>query len=295
MLNVNWRNPYEQRAGSWLKGNLHTHTAPASSCAQISLASSLNIYVQKGYDFLSFSDHMAVTSETDTRLVLIPGIEWDSASLNHTGIYSPDRRTLAGLSGIQDQRKLLEYLRRKKALAVLNHPNWQLVPHYRREQLDTMKDFHGIEIYNAVIERLQGDATATDKWDYLLAKNIRILGFASDDSHVTDDIGKGWICVRSPGKSAAAIFDSILAGNFYCSSGVEISDIRHNGKTIRIQTVNAQEIRAITLGGRTMRTVKDKTMDFDLSYVEQYVRFVAYGDGAAMAWTQPFFMDDKKA
>jgi hypothetical protein len=294
MLNVNWGNPYVDREGSWLKGNLHAHTAPASACAVISVASSLSIYVEKGYDFLSLSDHKFVTIEKDTRLVLIPGMEWDTLAGCHTGIYSLDHHTLARLSGIEDHDELLNYLRKKKALTILNHPNWQLIPHYRREQLDAKKHFDGIEIYNAVIERLQGCAAATDKWDYLLSKGVRVLGFASDDSHIEDDIGNGWICVRARKRTGAAIFESILSGNFYCSSGVEIRDIRRDGNHVKIETENAQEIQAITLGGRILRTVKDKTMDLDMAEAKQYVRFAAFGHGSAMAWTQPFFDESEE-
>ena len=36
-LCVNWANPYANRAGQWYKGNLHTHTAPASGCGEVPL------------------------------------------------------------------------------------------------------------------------------------------------------------------------------------------------------------------------------------------------------------------
>ena len=75
-MTINWGNPYADRAGQWLKGNLHAHTSPASPCAVISRADLLAAYAEQGYDFLSISDHLALTEAEHPDLVLIPGAEW---------------------------------------------------------------------------------------------------------------------------------------------------------------------------------------------------------------------------
>ena len=178
---VNWNNPYESCEGKWYRGNLHAHTSPASGCSQIPMAQLLDIYAEKGIDFLCVSDHMLLSEPNDSRLILIPGTEWNSIASEHTGVYSADRELVRAALAIKNHDELLDFMKDKDALVILNHPNWSFRPHYRREELEKKQHFDGIEIFNGVIERLDGAAIATDKWDYLLVKEKRVLGFASDD------------------------------------------------------------------------------------------------------------------
>jgi hypothetical protein len=289
---VNWANPYEDRNGQWLKGNLHTHTSPGSPCGQISVEDCVSAYVERGYDFISISDHMTCTLHADGRIALIPGIEWnDAAGGCHTGVCSLDPSVLQSAIAISDHTVLLDSLAGASALVILDHPNWQLTPHYRREQLQAKQHYNGIEIYNAVIERLPGYAIATDKWDYLLARGRKVLGFAADDSHREPDIGLAAIYVRSKGRSARNIMAAIARGSFYASSGATIDDIRLQNGVIEIETPDAQEIEARVDGGMCVGRLKDRSLRFDTRDLRRsYVRFAVYGSGSAMAWTQPFFL-----
>lgn len=287
---VNWRNPYAERGGIWYKGNLHAHSSPASKCGTVALERVLALYRQHGYDFLSVSDHMVLSAPRDDELILVPGLEWNSVCGQHTGVYSIDPTIVEALPSVEAHEELLNGMAGKDAVVILNHPNWQSIPHYRREQLDESPFFDGIEIYNAVIERLPGEAIATDKWDYLLEQGKRVLGFASDDSHAEQDIGNAWIAVRAPERSLAAVFRGIRQGNFYCSSGVVLSDIRKEGSVITIESENADEFMVIAAGGRRIVRSAGDAVTVDISEWEtEYVRFAAYGAGSAMAWTQPFF------
>ena len=291
-VSVNWSNPYADRRGRWYKGNLHTHTSPASDCAKVGVERVLDLYVQAGYEFLAISDHKALTVAARKGLVLISGVEWHSPAGEHTGIYSLDQDALKAAVAIPDHESLLGYLADKDALVILNHPNWQATPHYRREQLDRKTPFDGIEVYNGVIERLEGSSVATDKWDYLLAKDRRVLGFASDDSHVEGDVGLAAIVVRSPARNPRSILGALRRGNFYCSTGVGVIDIRREGDLIAFRTEDGQEIQAIGQGGVLVERVRSASMSFDISRTAgRYVRFAAYGPGSSMAWTQPFFRE----
>ena len=288
---VNWANPYETRDGAWFKGNLHAHTGEGSPCGSVPSQRVLDLYGQAGYDFLAVSDHMYLNLPERSELTLIPGVEWNASKGGHTGIYSLDLDTIRHAIDSEDHDLLLKSLSRPDTLVVLNHPNWQLVPHYRREQLYALGPFDGIEIYNGVIERLPGYAIATDKWDALLINDQRVFGFASDDSHVETDIGLAWIMVRSKACRPAPLLESMRHGNFYCSCGVVLSDIRREGNVITIESENAQEFHAIVDGGRCMARVSDAVIVYDVSGLDAvYVRFAAYGPGSTMAWTQPFFL-----
>ena len=293
-INVDWSNPYKSRRGSWYRGNLHTHTSPASACGAVAPERVLALYEKAGYDFLAISDHMVHDRRAPkTRMVLIPAVEWNSKQGEHTGVVALSRSVPERATRQHNHARLLRSLAQADALVILNHPNWQEISHYRREQLDRKRPFDGIEIYNGVIERLTGSALATDKWDYLLAQNRRVLGFASDDSHLETDIGQGWLCVRATARTAEAILRGIRQGNFYCSSGVVFKDIRRQGDLIWVKTENAEEIQAIVTGGRRVARVNGKSMCFDVSQARLsagYVRFTAFGRGSTMGWTQPFFV-----
>lgn len=290
--NVNWSNPYADRTGTWLKGNLHTHTTPASGCGRISVEDCVNLYVKHGYDFMALSDHGTLTSHKDDRITLIPGVEWNANGGGyHAGVYSLSTADIEAAIAVNDQEILLNNLVETDALVILNHPNWLLRPHYRREELEQRSGYDGIEIYNAVIERLQGYSISTDKWDYLLVKGIKVLGFANDDSHCDTDIGIASIHVRSASHEAAGIMAAIKSGNFYASSGALINDIRMDDGVIEIETPSAQEIQVRTDGGRWLHRVRDRSLRFDTRELGvSYVRFAVYGEGSAMAWTQPFFL-----
>ena len=99
--------------------------------------------------------------------------------------------------------------------------------------------------------------------------------------------------MRAAGRDAESIFSAIRRGWFYCSSGVELVDIARHGRTIVMETTNAEEIQMICDGGRQIARVSGLSASFTVPQsVEHYVRFEAYGLGSAMAWTQPFFMGD---
>jgi hypothetical protein len=290
-ISVNWSNPYADMGGHWLKGNLHTHTSPASGCGEISVTNSVDLYVERGYDFISISDHLTYTRHEDNRITILPGIEWNADEGNcHTGVYSLTPSDLEAAIAFSEQDQMLNDLRTRDALLILNHPNWQLRPHYRREELEQRDGYDGIEIYNGVIERLQGYSIATDKWDYLLTHGRRVLGFASDDSHRDTDIGLAAIYVRSETNSARDILSAIKRGNFYCSNGAIIDDIRLDNGVIELETPNAQKIHVRADGGTCIHRVSDRSTKFDIRGLDlTYVRFAVYGSGSAMAWTQPFF------
>ena len=289
---VNWADPYEDRRGRWYKGNLHAHSSPASACGKVLLPRVLELYRQAGYQFLALSDHMKLTQPRRAGLTLIGGVEWNSPAGEHTGVYSLDRDLLAETTALHDQQTLLDRLQGRQALVVLNHPNWQHRPHYRREELADRTGYDAVEIYNGVIERLSGVAIATDKWDYLLASGRRVLGMASDDSHIEADIGLAAVVVRSASPRADCILRAMCRGNFYCTSGLAIRDIRRRGQVVTVDTDGGQEIQAIGAGGVRMARTFAPSMSFSLADTGgNYLRFAAYGQGSAMAWTQPFFKD----
>lgn len=298
---TNWQNPYEHLDGHWLKGNLHTHTAPVSPCAKIPLERVLVLYEKKGYDFLSVSDHMRYTAVNHpTCLTLIPGMEWNSRNKSedlrqvvfkdHIGLYALDGNLLEQSVRHRTPGKVLQALADKEVLMVINHPNW-LVPHHYPEDLllGLYKSIHGIEIYNAVVENWEGHPDATIKWDRVLTDKGPLLGFASDDSHQEADIGRAWIMVNASGRLPADILAGIRSGRFYCSTGVTIREIGREGDRVFCLADRQIEIEAV---GNNSRVLAASAGELVVNFQETeaaYIRFALYGPGKQMAWSQPFF------
>ena len=161
---------------------------------------------------------------------------------------------------------------------------------------------NGVEIYNGLIDFAQGTALATEKWDYLLSRNRLLLGFANDNAHSLPHIGQAWMMVRSAARTPRAVYKAIFDGNFYCSTGGQLTDIRRKGTRVTVTSPDAQEIWAVGEFGARMARVYGKKMEFDFATIAsphaRYVRFVAFGKGAGIAFTQPFIrepiIDDKR-
>lgn len=290
---VNWANPYANRKGTWLRGNLHTHTSPASGCGRVSLEKTLDLYDREGYDFLSISDHWVLTPASHDSMVLIPGIEWNTPDGGgHTNMIACDGSILVPHLQTRSQDELLKDLWSKGALTTLNHPDWQLRPHYRREELEALSNYDGIEIYNGACQGAHGSPLSTDKWDYLLTKGKRILGFASDDFHELSHLAQGWIVARVEERTPESVLAAVKSGNFYSSTGVELTDIRREGDVITVESSNGEEIQVIADHGRLYRRIRECAASVDISgWNTKYVRFAVYGYGSQMAWTQPFFLE----
>ena len=291
-LEVDWSNPYRNQQGEWRKGNLHAHTAPASGCAHISAPDCLKTYARAGFDFLAISDHMTLTEVAAPGIAIVPGIEWNSAVGEHTGVYAAAWDDLRAVPAMDRQDALLAHLADKPVLVVLNHPNWGMVAHYAYEDLARCKHFDAIEAFNGVIGRLSGSALAFEKWDQLLSAGRRVLGIGSDDSHFDTDIGKAWLHVRAAGCTPADILAGLRSGNFYGSTGITLTRIVRKGGKFEIESPDATEIRAIGEGGRVLGELRrpGAAFTFDASRVRSaYVRFAALDERGGMAWTQPFF------
>lgn len=60
-----------------------------------------------------------------------------------------------------------------------------------------------------------------------------VFGVATDDAHHYHEFagnkanpGRAWIMVRAPGLSTAAVHDALARGDFYATTGVELSDVQ---------------------------------------------------------------------
>jgi hypothetical protein len=150
--------------------------------------------------------------------------------------------------------------------------------------------YAGLEIYNGTIGRLDGSPYATDKWDILLARGLRLWGYATDDSHLPQaDVGLGWNMVYTRRRSLAAVVQALRSGRFYASTGLSIRSIRVRKNRIRIQTDKVCRIVAVMQIGRRFAQADATELEVEVPPNASYVRFECLGAGEAYAWTHPFF------
>ncbi len=124
-------------------------------------------------------------------------------------------------------------------LAHLNHPNYGYA--VTAEDMAAVLEEQFFEIYNGHPGVNQpGDkqhASMERMWD--IANSLRIvefkspplMGLATDDSHNYFGTrgaspGRGWVMVRSEKLSAQSLIAALKAGEFYATSGIELSEVK---------------------------------------------------------------------
>ena len=140
-----------ERARTWLKGNLHTHSTRSDGARDPQVV--IDDYAARGYDFLMFSDHDTHAGPAQFAgwnckgLTLVPGneITCGGPHLLHVGA---ERR----VEPLEDRQAVLDDVASAGGFAVINHPNWfEDFDHCPHSVMRSWKGYLGIEIYNHVI------------------------------------------------------------------------------------------------------------------------------------------------
>ncbi|MEK6795224.1 MAG: CehA/McbA family metallohydrolase [Spirochaetota bacterium] len=287
-MSMNWKNLYDDKNGTWRKGNLHTHTNK-SGCGKMPIADVLKTFEDARFDFLAITDHNVYidTKAATSSMTMLQGIEIDIKGYDHMGAISVDAPFYdASLS----QQELIDRNIERGNLVVLHHPDWQLNEHYPMQKLQSLMRYDGIEIFNSVIEFLDGSALSTAKWDRLLMADRRVLGFCNQDFHDRPHLSDCANVVRTKSPDAKDILAALKNGNFYCHHGVIIEDIGRDGDTVFVRTKNAKLIRFIGNGGIVFRNVKASNADITINEKWKYVRIECLGEGDEISWSQPFYI-----
>lgn len=282
----------------WLRGNHHGHsTVSDGSLAPLDL---VRAYEAAGYQYLALSEHDCLLDpaplQVQTSMCLLPAVEVTSC-FNQTLMFLGADAALPARQ--LTPRQVMAAVQARGGLFVFDHPNWKPRPDYATDELlDTMEGLRGMEIYCGVIERLGGQARATDRWDRLLSKGWRVFGHGTDDQHELVDHFVAWNCVQWPAgaaPTAGGIIAALGAGRFYASTGVEIRRVGVAEGTVVLES-DADEIHWVKRDGAIFRKVKGGSDRLRLEEVGDpdqacYVRAECLGRGNAMAFTQPFWIE----
>ena len=293
----------------WLRGNHHGHST--ESDGKDEPLSIIQAYEKAGYHYLALSEHDIVLNpgqfQQYTKMCLISAVEATSRykqSLLCLGIKNaPPVNEL-------EPREIMNFAHKAGGLFIFDHPNWQPRPDYATDEiLDTMEGMQGMEIYTGVIERMRGQALATNRWDRLLSKGWRLYGHATDDQHESADHFIAWNCVQWPFEEppeAQGIVTALAQGRFYASTGVAIGLIaaEDKGNSIIIES-DADEVHWITSDSVILKKEKSGNSTFSMDEFAGvpkrlpqhdpakalYLRVECFGRGNKTAWTQPFWID----
>lgn len=275
--------PYLTSGFEWLRGNLHTHTT--NSDGSLSPEDTARAYADAGYGFLCLSDHDTLTwpVAAPESLVMLPGVEVGGGphilAVNVEKVIAYDA----------ERQAVIDEIAAEGGMAVLNHPNWGFdLNHFPQAQMEGLRGYAGIEIFNGVVDVLEGSSLATDRWDQLLARGVPAWGFAHDDTHREYLIGRGWVVAQVRERSRSGVMEALTQGRFYSSTGVDIRRITVGHDSLSVQAPKAQRIRFIGAWGRLLHEADDCEAGYRIGGREGgYVRVECYGRGGRCAWSQP--------
>ena len=296
----------------WLRGNHHGHSTVSDGHDEP--LEIVRAYEAEGYQYLALSEHdrllEASRLQPYTSMCIVQAVEVTSC-FGQTLMYLGADRALPPKALTPSE--IMNQVDAAGGLFVFDHPNWMPWPDYATDELlATLEGLRGIEIYTGVIERLPGEAKATDRWDRLLSKGWHVFGHGTDDQHQASDHFIAWNQVQwSPQEPVTpeAIVQALGEGRFYASTGVTIARVgaSQGGRVLTVES-DADEIRWITCGARAVKTVRGGSSHLTVDEFRHllegmrlledspaqavYVRAECLGHGNAAAWTQPLWLTD---
>lgn len=204
-------------------------------------------------------------------------------------------------------------------LAHLNHPNFGWGVSW--EDLAQLRGDRFFEVYNghrSVHNEGDGERPDTEAmWD--LANRRRLLeldlpllhGVATDDAHnyhgvKTSIPGRGWVVVRAEELSQRALIAALRAGEFYASSGVELTDVSRGPEAYEVRIAAEEGVEYTTRfhgvhgdgDPEVLHETRANPARYEYTGGELFVRATVvssrehprpYREGdRETAWTQPF-------
>ncbi len=279
--------PYLTEGYTWVRGNLHAHST--GSDGQLSPEQTAEAYASRRYDFLCISDHDHLTWPVSSPdgLIMIPGVEVGG------GPHILAVNVAVPIAADTSRQTVVDAIVSAGGLAVLNHPNWEThFNHFPQPEMESLRGYTGIEIYNGVVDFLEGSALATDRWDRLLSIGIRAWGFAHDDAHHEFAMGRAWLVAQVQDRTREGVVAALAKGRFYSSTGVEIESVWVEGDHVTVTAPNAQRICFYGRWGRLVHVGEGPRASYRAGGREEnYLRAECWGEGGRCAWTQPILVE----
>ena len=174
------------------------------------------------------------------------------------------RAARRGTSLLDVVQRNVDAIRQVRGVPHINHPNfgWALTT----DVLQQVRRMKLLEIYNGhpQVNNLGGGGVPglEEAWDAVLSSGTTMYGIAVDDAHTFKQPGnpavagpgRGWVMVRAERLDAARSWPRSKQGQFYASTGVELTDIVTTSRsltvTVKKDTWSKYRIQFIGKGGR---------------------------------------------
>jgi len=288
----------------YYKAQMHCHTT--NSDGGYSPQDLVLKYKADGYEIMMITDHNHLTlpSEVNVPGVLCIASEEITFERHMNGFFL--NRVIIPTTDFTCQQAI-DSVKSQGGLIMLNHycegpitdDDWAVSA---QEILTFNNGPDMLEIWNTGTETIQ---TNDDKsiWDAVLTAGKKVWGCATDDFHpsVSEliEYNKGWNMIWLDSLCEQNVFDALVRGDFYASTGVEIShySVTDYGshKIINIQS-NADKIAFWGPNHQKITEFNGSNATFTLQN-HQYIRAELtktgfLGMGNKYAWTQPVYLEN---
>ena len=304
----------------WYKGNTHCHTimsdgknTPAEVIAAYH-AQGYNFLAITDHNLLLNTDTVKKPAAMRKDFLLIPGEEASDRVAVHTTAFgiskyvpiSTDQRiannaasdTNEGNSGVKRKHVLtvtemiqlhVDGTLLAGGIPFINHPNFS--KGVKISDILPVKNLHHMEVYNGhpLVANWgkEGHIAVEAKWDSLLTHGMVMYGIASDDMHklVTNDeneagMFRGWIMVRSPELSIAALHKAIASGNFYATNSVILKRCDMSLKKCLIEINTGATEKEVAQSQGIPRIDKDGKEGFSIEFIGFGGKILSFVEGA---------------
>lgn len=299
------------REGHWYRGTLHIHTT--ESDGEMTPEQVKQLYRFNGYDFIAITDHnrygvYAHLNEPD--FLIMPGVEIDCVyeeQVHHiVGVgrpgdpagYEHGHRFL----GLKDKppQALVDELTAHGCMAIYAHPFWSYCD---PALLLSLRGLTGMEIINYSCEQTWKSGIGEYYFEYVRARGSGMWCFGADDAHGhSPDYMGGYIMVKSPALTHAALFDAIRRGSFYASfaqPGKKAPEIHDFLVEDGVAKVDCSPARTIYINvSRTCYRPLHGTPDQPVTHHEfrlpsgaRQVRAIVCDFQGMVSWAQPIMLE----
>ncbi len=293
------------KPGRFWKGNLHTHSTRSDGKLQPDRA--CQVYRDLGYDFLAITDHFLQQYSypmTDTRSYSTP----DFATLAGAELHAFATSTgelwhilavglpldFAPPANGETGPQLAERALAAGAFVAAAHPAWYDIT---EEDLLSLGPIHAVEVYNGIANDHNDRAESWAIVDAMLVRGQRYTGCATDDAHFDprlNDVGRGWVWVKSEQLTEESILEALKAGAYYSSTGPQIHDLQvvPNNK-VYVRSSPASSVLVKGKGSIFRHCHGNGMMETEVSirnFNSPYLRVTVRDANGGRAWSNPVWL-----
>lgn len=176
-----------------------------------------------------------------------------------------------------------------------NHPRWSMEDYNDYIHYDNM---HAMEIFNS-------GCCTMGYWEYngvvydeMLRSGKRIFCLATDDNHAYKETFGGYVMIKAKELSYSAIANALKAGDFYASTGLEISELYVENNEVHVRFPHAEKVILSTgIRRQVLQSAPEGSTEpwqeavFTLNGNEKYFRITLLDAQGHTADTNAYFLD----